>query len=92
MVFCRVQVVANIAAVLSSLSRFFATIMLGMCHVGMIQPDQLADTFQYGKLRLNGADNACDMFSRNQYRGSHTLSCLEQAQVSQQALSCRRLL
>jgi hypothetical protein len=60
MVFCRVQVVANIAAVLSSLSRFFATIMLGMCHVGMIQPDQLADTFQYGKLRLNGADNACD--------------------------------
>jgi hypothetical protein len=59
MVFCRVQVVANIAAVLSSLSRFFATIMLGMCHVGMIQPDQLADT-QCVKLRLNGADNACD--------------------------------
>jgi hypothetical protein len=34
--------------------------MLGMCHVGMIQPDQLADTFQCVKLRLNGADNAYD--------------------------------
>jgi exocyst complex component 6 len=55
-----VQVMANIAALQHSLPRLFGTLMRGMCHVGMIRSDQLAETFQYAESTLKGADKACD--------------------------------
>eukprot|EP00531_Pseudo-nitzschia_arenysensis_P017299 CAMPEP_0116135518 /NCGR_PEP_ID=MMETSP0329-20121206/11230_1 /TAXON_ID=697910 /ORGANISM="Pseudo-nitzschia arenysensis, Strain B593" /LENGTH=1159 /DNA_ID=CAMNT_0003630317 /DNA_START=246 /DNA_END=3725 /DNA_ORIENTATION=- len=64
-----VQVMANVAALQHSLPRLFGTLMRGMCHVGMIRSDQLAETFQYAEATLKGADKACDnqvgtMYSR----------------------------
>eukprot|EP00536_Pseudo-nitzschia_multiseries_P006384 jgi/Psemu1/239353/estExt_Genewise1.C_1340067 len=64
-----VQVMANVAALQHSLPRLFGTLMRGMCHVGMIRSDQLAETFQYAEVTLRGADKACDnqvgtMYSR----------------------------
>ena len=50
-----VQVMANIAALQHSLPRLFGTLMRGMCHVGMIRADQLAETFQYAEATLKGA-------------------------------------
>jgi hypothetical protein len=64
-----VQVMANIAALQHSLPRLFGTLMRGMCHVGMIRSDQLADTFQYAESTLKGADKACD----NQVGGMYSL-------------------
>lgn len=55
-----VQVMANVAALQHSLPRLFGTLMRGMCHVGMIRSDQLAETFQYAEATLKGADKACD--------------------------------
>lgn len=55
-----VQVMANMAALQHSLPRLFGTLMRGMCHVGMIRSDQLAETFQYAEATLKGADKACD--------------------------------
>ena len=55
-----VQIMANISAVQHSLPRIFGTLMRGMCHVGMIQADQVEETFQYAEATLKGADNACD--------------------------------
>jgi hypothetical protein len=55
-----VQVMANIAALQHSLPRLFGTLMRGMCHVGMVRPDQLDETFQYAEQTLKGADKACD--------------------------------
>lgn len=55
-----VQAMANIAALQHSLPRLFGTLMRGMCHVGMIRSDQLAETFQYAESTLKGANNACD--------------------------------
>ena len=55
-----VQVMANIAALQHCLPRLFGTLMRGMCHVGMIRSDQLAETFQYAEATLKGADKACD--------------------------------
>ena len=55
-----VQVMANIAALQHSLPRLFGTLMRGMCQVGMIRSDQLAETFQYAEATLKGADKACD--------------------------------
>jgi len=64
-----VQVMANVAALQHTLPRLFGTLMRGMCHVGMIRSDQLAETFQYAEATLKGADKACDnqvgtMYSR----------------------------
>jgi hypothetical protein len=64
-----VQIMANVAALQHSLPRLFGTLMRGMCHVGMIRSDQLAETFQYAEATLKGADKACDnqvgtMYSR----------------------------
>lgn len=64
-----VQVMANVVALQHSLPRLFGTLMRGMCHVGMIRSDQLAETFQYAEATLKGADKACDnqvgtMYSR----------------------------
>ena len=64
-----VQVMANIAALQHSLPRLFGTLMRGMCHVGMIRSDQLAETFQYAESTLKGADKACD----NQVGGMYSL-------------------
>lgn len=64
-----VQVMANIAALQHSLPRLFGTLVRGMCHVGMIRADQLADTFQYAESTLKGADKACD----NQVGGMYSL-------------------
>eukprot|EP00934_Nitzschia_sp_Nitz4_P002496 Nitzschia sp. Nitz4//scaffold2_size372955//344230//347646//NITZ4_000476-RA/size372955-processed-gene-0.140-mRNA-1//-1//CDS//3329546937//2486//frame0 len=64
-----VQVMANIAALQHSLPRLFGTLMRGMCHVGMIRADQLAETFQYAESTLKGADKACD----NQVGGMYSL-------------------
>ena len=55
-----VQTMANIAALQNCLPRLFGTLMRGMCHVGMIRADQLAETFQYAEATLKGADKACD--------------------------------
>jgi exocyst complex component 6 len=55
-----VQSMANVAALQHSLPRLFGTLMRGMCHVGMIRSDQLAETFQYAEATLKGADKACD--------------------------------
>jgi hypothetical protein len=55
-----VQVMANVAALQHCLPRLFGTLMRGMCHVGMIRSDQLAETFQYAEATLKGADKACD--------------------------------
>lgn len=55
-----IQVMANVAALQHTLSRLFGTLMRGMCHVGMIRSDQLAETFQYAEATLKGADKACD--------------------------------
>jgi exocyst complex component 6 len=49
-----VQVMANIAALQHSLSRLFGTLMRGMCHVGMVRPEQLEGTFQYAESALKG--------------------------------------
>jgi len=64
-----VQVMANVAALQHSLPRLFGALMRGMCHVGMIRSEQLAETFQYAEATLKGADKACDnqvgtMYSR----------------------------
>lgn len=64
-----VQVMANIAALQHSLPRLFGTLMRGMCHVGMIRSEQLAETFQYAESTLKGADKACD----NQVGGMYSL-------------------
>lgn len=64
-----VQVMANIAALQHSLPRLFGTLMRGMCHIGMIRADQLAETFQYAEATLKGADKACD----NQVGGMYSL-------------------
>jgi hypothetical protein len=64
-----VQVMANIAALQHSLPRLFGTLTRGMCHVGMIRADQLAETFQYAESTLKGADKACD----NQVGGMYSL-------------------
>ncbi|KAL3919390.1 MAG: hypothetical protein SGILL_003779 [Bacillariaceae sp.] len=55
-----VQIMGNVAALQHCLSRLFGTLMRGMCHVGMIRSDQLAETFQYAEATLKGADKACD--------------------------------
>ena len=55
-----VQVMANMAALQHSLPRLFGTLMRGMCHVGMVRPEQLEGTFQYAESALKGADKACD--------------------------------
>ncbi|CAJ1940370.1 unnamed protein product [Cylindrotheca closterium] len=55
-----VQVMANITALQSSLPRLFGTLMRGLCHVGMIRSDQLAETFQYAEITLKNADKQCD--------------------------------
>lgn len=55
-----VQVMANVAALQHSLPRLFGNLMRGMCHVGMIRSDQMAETFQYAEATLKGADKACD--------------------------------
>jgi exocyst complex component 6 len=62
-----VQIMANIAALQHSLPRLFGTLMRGMCHVGMIRSDQLAETFQYAEATLKGADKACDNQVGNMY-------------------------
>ena len=62
-----VQVMANVAALQHSLPRLFGTLMRGMCHVGMIRSDQLAETFQYAEATLKGADKACDNQVGNMY-------------------------
>jgi hypothetical protein len=64
-----VQVMANISALQHSLPRLFGTLMRGMCQVGMIRADQLAETFQYAEATLKGADKACD----NQVGGMYSL-------------------
>ena len=55
-----VQLMANIAALQHSLSRLFGALMRGMCHVGMVRPEQLEGTFQYAESALKGADKACE--------------------------------
>jgi hypothetical protein len=64
-----VQVMANITALQSSLPRLFGTLMRGLCHVGMIRSDQLAETFQYAEITLKNADKQCD----NQVGGMYSM-------------------
>eukprot|EP00429_Kryptoperidinium_foliaceum_P016754 CAMPEP_0176031758 /NCGR_PEP_ID=MMETSP0120_2-20121206/15662_1 /TAXON_ID=160619 /ORGANISM="Kryptoperidinium foliaceum, Strain CCMP 1326" /LENGTH=253 /DNA_ID=CAMNT_0017365057 /DNA_START=104 /DNA_END=866 /DNA_ORIENTATION=+ len=60
-----VQIMANIAAS----SKIIWDSHGGMCHVGMIRSEQIADTFQYAESALKGADKACD----NQVGGMYSL-------------------
>lgn len=64
-----VQVMANITALQQSLPRLFGTLMRGLCHVGMIRSDQLAETFQYAEITLKNADKQCD----NQVGGMYSM-------------------
>eukprot|EP00980_Cylindrotheca_fusiformis_P031281 scaffold26118_cov171-Cylindrotheca_fusiformis.AAC.2 len=64
-----VQTMANITALQSSLPRLFGTLMRGLCHVGMIRSDQLAETFQYAEITLKNADKQCD----NQVGGMYSM-------------------
>ena len=64
-----VQIMANINALQQSLPRLFGTLMRGLCHIGMIRSDQLAETFQYAEITLKNADKQCD----NQVGGMYSM-------------------
>ena len=55
-----VQVMANISALQHCLSRLFGTLIRGMCHIGLIEADQIQATFAYAERTLKGADKGCD--------------------------------
>jgi exocyst complex component 6 len=55
-----VQVMANISALQHCLPRLFGTLIRGMCHIGLIQADEIDATFAYAERALKGADKACD--------------------------------
>jgi hypothetical protein len=55
-----VQVMANISAFQHCLPRFFGNLMRGLCHIGLVQADELENTFAYAEKTLKGADKACD--------------------------------
>lgn len=68
-----VQIMANVAALQHCLPRLFGTLMRGMCHVGMIRSDQLAETFQYAEATLKGADKACDNQVGSMYKSVYDI-------------------
>lgn len=70
-----VQTMANIAALQHCLPRLFGTLMRGMCHVGMIKPDQLDETFQYAESTRKGAEKACDKQVGHMYNLVYKICC-----------------
>ena len=55
-----VQVMANITALQHCLPRFFATLIRGMCIIGLIKGDELDETLEYTEKIVKAADKACD--------------------------------
>mmetsp|Transcript_12405 Transcript_12405/g.34402 ORF Transcript_12405/g.34402 Transcript_12405/m.34402 type:complete len:1188 (-) Transcript_12405:2235-5798(-) len=55
-----VQVMANITAMQHCLPRFFATLVRGMCQIGLIRGDELDETLSYSEKILKNADKSCD--------------------------------
>lgn len=55
-----VQVMANITALQHCLPRFFATLIRGMTHIGLIKADELEEALAYSEKTLKAANKACD--------------------------------
>lgn len=55
-----VQVMANISALQHSLPRFFATVLRGLFHIGLVRADEVEETFAYSEKALKAADKSCD--------------------------------
>jgi len=55
-----VQIKVNLAALSKALPRLFGTLVRGLCHVGLVQSEQLDELFSYADMVLHKADKACE--------------------------------